>query len=139
MFKHLGRMLWSQSREIDVLNFNRAMVYQIYTTNGYLYVTVDKTTGLAQVEKRDSINIALYEPSTVSPVQLALQLEKRRRQLALRCCGKTCDVSLDIDATVPTPPGVAPPAAAVVQVSAPPEALVLRQPPAASEPSSVKT
>ena len=60
------------------------------------------------------------------------------RKARSRCCGKTFDVSLDIDVTVPTPPVVAPPAPAVVQVAAS-EALVLRQPPAASEPSSANT
>ena len=62
MMKHLGRMLWSQSREIEVLNYSRAMVYQIYTANGYLYLTVDKSTGVVQVEKKDGINYALYTP-----------------------------------------------------------------------------
>ena len=68
MLKHLGRMLWSQNREIQVLNYKQAIVYQIYTANGYLYLTVDKTTGLAQVEKKDSINTTLYEPNPTSPL-----------------------------------------------------------------------
>jgi len=61
------------------------------------------------------------------------------KKIRSRCCGKIFDVSLDIDATVPTPPVALAPT--VVQVAVPPEALVLRQPPdpsVVSEPSSVK-
>ena len=68
MLKHLGRMLWSHSREIDVLNYKQAIVYQIYTANGYLYLKVDKTTGAAEVETKDTINTSLYESKPDAPL-----------------------------------------------------------------------
>ena len=69
MLKHLGRMLWSQSREIQVLNYKQAIVYQIYTANGYLYLKIDKTTGVAQVENKDTINSSLYDTNPSSPLE----------------------------------------------------------------------
>jgi hypothetical protein len=44
MLRVLGRLIWSQSRDIRVLNYPGTMVYEIYTNGGYLRIGVDKDT-----------------------------------------------------------------------------------------------
>ena len=46
----LGTLVWKQTREIEVLNYPRHIVYQIYTNQGYLYFIQDKDTQKISVE-----------------------------------------------------------------------------------------
>jgi len=38
-------MVWRQSRDISVYNYEKAIVYEIYTNQGYLCVSQNKTDG----------------------------------------------------------------------------------------------
>ena len=49
MLQRFGRMVWRQSREMSVYNYERAMVYEIYTNQGYFCVSQNKTTGKVEV------------------------------------------------------------------------------------------
>jgi hypothetical protein len=73
MLRNLGRMMWSHERQINVLNFPKAIVYEIYNNDGYTYVKYCKDTYETTVEnKRPSIAQELYtaEPSKKhSPIQ----------------------------------------------------------------------
>jgi len=66
MLRNLGRMMWSHERQINVMNFPKAIVYEIYNNDGYTYVKFCKDTHETTVEnKRPSIAQELYtaEPS----------------------------------------------------------------------------
>ena len=43
MLSRFGRMIWSQSRDIRVVNYEKHTVYEIYTNQGYLYVSHSKS------------------------------------------------------------------------------------------------
>jgi len=45
MLRRFGKMIWRQSREISVYNHEHAIVYEIYTNQGYLCVSQNKTNG----------------------------------------------------------------------------------------------
>ena len=38
-----GKLIWSQPREITVLNYTNHLVYQIYTNHGYISIAHNKT------------------------------------------------------------------------------------------------
>ena len=42
-------MIWSQSRDIRVMNFPEVIVYEIYRNQGYLYVRENKYDGKVDV------------------------------------------------------------------------------------------
>ena len=42
MLRHFGRLIWKQSRDISVLNYPQYMVYEIYTNQGFLYISHNK-------------------------------------------------------------------------------------------------
>ena len=44
MLKHFGRQIWRQTRDISVLNYPKHIVYEIYTHQGYFYVSHNKDT-----------------------------------------------------------------------------------------------
>lgn len=51
MLRGLGRMVWSQTRDMNVLNYPKAIVYEIYTNNGgYTYIKYCKETQKTTVE-----------------------------------------------------------------------------------------
>lgn len=61
MLKNLGRMIWSHSRDMRVLNYPEAIVYEIYTADGYLYMKYCKKKNEYTVDKiRDNICNELY-------------------------------------------------------------------------------
>ena len=37
-------MVWSQTRDMRVINYSNHLVYEIFTNHGYLYVVHNKTT-----------------------------------------------------------------------------------------------
>ena len=43
MLSRFGRMIWSQSRDIRVVNYEKNIVYEIYTNQGYLYISQSKS------------------------------------------------------------------------------------------------
>ena len=49
MLKQFGRVIWRQSRDISVYNYPSHMLYEIYTNQGYLYVSHDKTKNKVEV------------------------------------------------------------------------------------------
>ena len=42
MLRRFGSLLWRQSRDISVYNYQNSMVYEIFTNQGYLYLIQDK-------------------------------------------------------------------------------------------------
>lgn len=51
MLKHFGRQIWRQSRDMSVLNYPKHLVYEIYTSKGYFYVSYNKDTEKLEVLK----------------------------------------------------------------------------------------
>ena len=49
MLRRLGSVIWSQSREMRVINYSNHMVYELYTNHGYIYVTHDKSTNTMDI------------------------------------------------------------------------------------------
>lgn len=49
MLRRFGNLIWRQSRDISVMNYPSHMVYEIYTNQGYFYVTQDKTNDKLEV------------------------------------------------------------------------------------------
>jgi len=49
MLRQFGRLIWRQPREISVLNYPQAIIYEIYTSHGYLHIAHDKTTNKIEV------------------------------------------------------------------------------------------
>lgn len=45
----LGRMIWSQSRDIYVRNYPEFLIYEIFRNGGSLYVRENKSTGYVDV------------------------------------------------------------------------------------------
>jgi len=39
-----GRLIWSQVRDINIYNYEKAVVYSIYENGGYKYFAVNKST-----------------------------------------------------------------------------------------------
>ena len=58
MRRVLGRLIWSQSRDIRVLNYPNVMVYEIYTNNGYLKIGQEKGTN--QLYKVDELPLCSF-------------------------------------------------------------------------------
>lgn len=48
MRRVLGRLIWSQSRDIRILNYPRHFVYEIWTNQGYMKICHDKDTNHIQ-------------------------------------------------------------------------------------------
>ncbi len=57
MLRSFGRCIWKQSRDISVMNYPNHLVYEIYTNQGYFYITQDKKT-----EKIEVMNLASLNP-----------------------------------------------------------------------------
>lgn len=60
MLRRFGKQIWRQSRDISVYNYEKAMIYEIWTNHGYLYVShnkdedkVEVINGLAQRSSHD--------------------------------------------------------------------------------------
>lgn len=56
MLRRFGSMLWSQSREMRVMNYSNHMVYQLYTNHGYIYVTHEKSSDRFTVSRTPEIS-----------------------------------------------------------------------------------
>jgi len=39
-----GRLVWSQVRDMNVYNYEKHIVYEIYESGGYRYVAIEKST-----------------------------------------------------------------------------------------------
>ena len=42
MLRNLGKLIWRQPREMNVLNYANHMVFEVYTNSGYFYFIQDK-------------------------------------------------------------------------------------------------
>jgi len=71
MLRGLGRMMWSQTRDMNVLNYPKAIVYEIYTNNcGYTYIKYCKETQKTTVEnERPSLASELYDIPAIPRVR----------------------------------------------------------------------
>jgi hypothetical protein len=58
MLKRFGTLIWKQTRDISVMNYPNHVVYEIYTHQGYFYVSEDKETKKFSVLK-DSKNLEI--------------------------------------------------------------------------------
>lgn len=52
MLRNLGKLIWSQSREIRLLNYPKHTVYEIYTNAGFLHFIQDKESGKVECLKK---------------------------------------------------------------------------------------
>lgn len=54
MLKSLGRLIWKQSREMNVLNYAHHQVYEVYTNRGFQYILLDKNSdSVSMLRKND--------------------------------------------------------------------------------------
>lgn len=60
MIKAWGRLIWRQPREMSVLNYANHIVYEIYTNNGYVYVSQNKDTQKIEVQNGFSISVSSF-------------------------------------------------------------------------------
>jgi hypothetical protein len=51
MLRNLGRLIWTHQRDMTVLNYPAAIVYEIYTADGYVYLKHDKQKNNFVVDK----------------------------------------------------------------------------------------
>lgn len=67
MLKHFGRLIWRQSRDISVMNYANHMVYEIYTNQGYFYISHNKLTDQLSVlqEKSQLEGYKMNEQKTI--------------------------------------------------------------------------
>lgn len=63
MLKQFGKQIWRQSREISVYNYEKAMIYEIYTNHGYLYVSHDKSEDKVEVVHGLALSATINENS----------------------------------------------------------------------------
>jgi hypothetical protein len=50
MLKNLGSAIWRHTRDMTVLNYPTAIVYEIYTSEGYIYMKYCKAKKIYQVD-----------------------------------------------------------------------------------------
>jgi len=65
MLRNLGRLIWSQTRDMHVFNYPKAIVYEIRTSDGDMLLKYCKKTEEWSVDKRKSndFNFMLNSPS----------------------------------------------------------------------------
>jgi|LakMenEpi12Oct12_1017442.scaffolds.fasta_scaffold01769_3 hypothetical protein len=61
MLRTFGRCIWKQSRDISVLNYPTHLVYEIYTNQGYFYISQDKKSDKIEVISLASLNSENYK------------------------------------------------------------------------------
>jgi len=54
MLRNLGRLIWSQTRDMNVFNYPQAIVYEIRTSDGDMLLKYCKKTEAWSVDKRKS-------------------------------------------------------------------------------------
>lgn len=42
--ERFGRLVWSQVRDMQVYNYEKHIIYEIYENRGYRYVAIEKST-----------------------------------------------------------------------------------------------
>jgi len=52
MLRNLGAAIWRQTRDMTVINYPKAIVYELYTADGYVYVKHDKEKNEFVVDKK---------------------------------------------------------------------------------------
>lgn len=61
MLRRFGNLVWRQSRDMSVMNYPSHIVYEIYTNQGYFYVSQDKTNDKLEVLNGLSISDKGYD------------------------------------------------------------------------------
>ena len=64
MLRRLGRVIWTQSRDMRIINYPETIVYEIYTNQGFLYIGHDKKTD--KIEKLDAKCLETFSLSKFS-------------------------------------------------------------------------
>lgn len=59
MLRNLGRLIWSQTREMHVFNYPKAIVYEIRTSDGDMLLKYCKKTEEWSVDKRQNGDFTL--------------------------------------------------------------------------------
>lgn len=54
MLRNLGRLIWSQPREMQVFNYPKSMLYQIRTSDGNILLKYCKKTEAWSIDKEKS-------------------------------------------------------------------------------------
>lgn len=70
MIKHLGKLIWRQSRDISVLNYPRHTVFEIFTNQGTIKVIQDKES--KRYEVIDPTPMPKYQ---APPMKLSVDVE----------------------------------------------------------------
>lgn len=49
MLRRFGNLIWKQSRDISVMNYPTHLVYEVYTNQGYFYISQNKANDKLEV------------------------------------------------------------------------------------------
>jgi hypothetical protein len=68
MLRNLGRFVWSQTRDMNVYNYPRAMLYEIRTADGGVWLKYYKKTENWSMDKRRPGDVAELFPEPIPSV-----------------------------------------------------------------------
>ena len=65
MLRNLGRMIWSQTRDMYVINYPQAIIYEVRTSDGDMLLKYCKKTGAWAIDKKSNgdASILFKQPS----------------------------------------------------------------------------
>jgi len=78
MLRGLGRAVWSQTRDMQVFNYPRAMLYEIRTADGNVWLKFCKTTESWTVGKQkqgDIHDVLIDSPPQPSPLGMLYDIK----------------------------------------------------------------
>jgi hypothetical protein len=75
MLRNLGRFIWSQTRDMQVYNYPKAIVYEIRTSDGNMWLKFCKDTEAWTVGKRQHGDVAEIFTQTVLPSRKPRDIE----------------------------------------------------------------
>ena len=88
MLRNLGRLIWSQPREMQVFNYPKAMLYQVRTSDGNILLKYCKKTEAWTVDKErlgdmnkifeEPCNTDIFLPN-LKPLSLSERLDSKGR------------------------------------------------------------
>jgi hypothetical protein len=70
MLRNLGRLIWSQTRDMHVFNYPQAIVYEIRTSDGDMLLKYCKKTEAWSVDKRHNGDFTLMFKQPSQPETL---------------------------------------------------------------------
>jgi hypothetical protein len=59
MLRNLGRMIWSQTRDMNVLNYPQAIIYEVRTSDGDMFLKFCKKTEVWALDKKRNGDFAI--------------------------------------------------------------------------------